>query len=320
MNNQVVVNEDRISELPEALILQILSFLPTKSALTTSVLSKQWQFLWKMMPELKFDYCDHKDDVGIFFKNVRSSLLSNTAPVLESLHLKFHPDNRSGVDFGMLIKTAKARHVRKLVLDAGYTNCYKIPQSLYDNETLETLILKARVAIEKPNKVCLKSLKTLHLHAVNITDRAWVFKFLSGCPNLEDLLVCLYPQSSVKTLTIAHPTLQRLSVYNKRGRLYKWGCFIDAPDLKYFCIEGDHGLCRFRMSNNVTKLMEANISDVYICYIIIDNILIPTATIFHQLVHLELFSYRGLRWDLLIFMLDSSPKLQVLELIHLRTS
>ncbi|KAL0737778.1 hypothetical protein Bca4012_013988 [Brassica carinata] len=337
MNNQVVVNEDRISELPEALILHILSFLPTKSALATSVLSKQWQFLWKMMPELKFDYCDHKDAVGIFSKNVRSSLLSNTAPVLESLHLKFHPDNRSDVDFRMLIKTAKARHARKLELDAGYKNCYKIPQSLYNNKTLETLIFKACVAVEKPNKVCLKSLKTLHLHAVNITDREWVLKFLSGCPNLDDLLVCLYPQSSVTTLTIAHPTLQRLSVYNKRGPLHKWGCFIDAPDLKYFCIEGDHGLCRFRMSDNVTKLVEANISDVYISYIITENVLvsltsvqhlslkllpykIPTASIFQQLVHLELFTCRGLRWDLLIFMLDSSPKLQVLELIHAMNS
>ncbi|CAH8357687.1 unnamed protein product, partial [Eruca vesicaria subsp. sativa] len=102
---------------------------------------------------------------------------------------------------------------------------------LYDNETLETLILKACVILKGPYKVCLKSLKTLHLHAVNITDRAWVLKFLSGSPNLEDLLIL-------------------------------------------------------------------------------------TASNFHQLVHLDLFTRRGLRWVLLTFMIDSSPKLQVLKLIY----
>lgn len=126
-----------------------------------------------------------------------------------------------------MIEIAKARHVRKVVMDAGYTKSYKIPQSLYNNETLETLIIKACVSIKKPYQVCLKSLKTLHLHAVNITNKAWGFKFLSGCPNLQDLLVCLYPLSTVKTVTIAHPTLQRLSIYNKRGAQHKWGCLIE---------------------------------------------------------------------------------------------
>ncbi|KFK27927.1 hypothetical protein AALP_AA8G448800 [Arabis alpina] len=44
-----VVGEDRISELPEPLILQILSSLPTKDVVATSVLSKRWGSFWKVV-------------------------------------------------------------------------------------------------------------------------------------------------------------------------------------------------------------------------------------------------------------------------------
>ncbi|KAF3582166.1 hypothetical protein Bca4012_033299 [Brassica carinata] len=50
------MNEDRISELPEALLLHILSYVPTKDVIATSVLSKRWRSLWKMVPKLEFEF------------------------------------------------------------------------------------------------------------------------------------------------------------------------------------------------------------------------------------------------------------------------
>ncbi|CAN0879067.1 Putative F-box/LRR-repeat protein At5g02930 [Linum grandiflorum] len=46
---------DRLSNLPEAVIHHILSFLDTKSAVQTSVLSRQWKSSWKYLAVLEFD-------------------------------------------------------------------------------------------------------------------------------------------------------------------------------------------------------------------------------------------------------------------------
>ncbi|CAL1386501.1 unnamed protein product [Linum trigynum] len=45
---------DRLSHLPEPIIHHILSFLDTKAAVQTSVLSRVWRFAWKHVPALHF--------------------------------------------------------------------------------------------------------------------------------------------------------------------------------------------------------------------------------------------------------------------------
>ncbi|XP_030487741.2 probable FBD-associated F-box protein At1g32375 isoform X1 [Cannabis sativa] len=46
--------EDRISQLPEAIIVHILSFLPTMNVVQTCILSKRWKFIWFSVPKLFF--------------------------------------------------------------------------------------------------------------------------------------------------------------------------------------------------------------------------------------------------------------------------
>ncbi|KAL5731113.1 hypothetical protein ACHQM5_003872 [Ranunculus cassubicifolius] len=47
---------DRVSNLPEDVLHCILSFLPTKYAVSTSVLSTRWKYLWTSIHNLEF--CD----------------------------------------------------------------------------------------------------------------------------------------------------------------------------------------------------------------------------------------------------------------------
>ncbi|KAL0897539.1 hypothetical protein Bca101_081500 [Brassica carinata] len=91
LRNRDAMNKDMISELPEALILHILSLVPTKQVIATSVLSKRWRSVWKMVPKLKFvSETDH-----VSAEDVYRLLLLHKAPVLESLHLFIEDTKRS---------------------------------------------------------------------------------------------------------------------------------------------------------------------------------------------------------------------------------
>ncbi|KAJ3690758.1 hypothetical protein LUZ61_019922 [Rhynchospora tenuis] len=53
---------DRISELHDNLLTQILSYRPTKEAVRTCLLSKRWRKVWASVPVLDFDFADFLSD------------------------------------------------------------------------------------------------------------------------------------------------------------------------------------------------------------------------------------------------------------------
>ncbi|XP_056860508.1 probable FBD-associated F-box protein At1g32375 isoform X2 [Raphanus sativus] len=80
---------DRISQLPEHLLLRILSLLPsTKDVVDTMVLSKRWQFLWTLVPRLVYDGIHQNTTKETFSKFVDRSLLLHEAPVLDYLQFR----------------------------------------------------------------------------------------------------------------------------------------------------------------------------------------------------------------------------------------
>ncbi|XP_020879882.1 LOW QUALITY PROTEIN: putative F-box/FBD/LRR-repeat protein At3g49030 [Arabidopsis lyrata subsp. lyrata] len=330
------MKDDRISELPEDLLLQILSYIPTENVIATSVLSKRWRSLWKMVPNLKFDFeFDPKIESKYhqtFSDNVYRSLTLHKAHVLESLHLNIIRGT-DGLNIGMWIATAFARHVRKLVLisffDVGNERII-FPSVLFSNDTLEILKIQNYILLDLPSPVCLKSLRELRLYHVKFKDEESVSNLLGGCPCLEDLVVHRDSNVDVKTFTIAVPSLQRLTIEDSNPGRGKGGYVINAPCLKYLNIDGFDWL-EFCLIENAPELVEAEIIDVI--DITNENILesltsvkrlsldlslleikFPTGKIFYQLVYLELGTYNSMWWKLLSLMLDSSPKLQILKL------
>jgi len=260
-----VVREDLISELPEDLLLLILSYLPTKKVITTSVLSKRWQSLWKIVPKLKFNSNYHFTHQ--FSENVGRSLFLHKAPVLESFHLKVCDinDDRPAcddIDIGIWIGIAFERHVRELVLDLCLQKSVRFPISSMFS-TLETLILKYLALVDVPSPVCMKSLRTLHLDCVNFKHNESFSNLISGCPNLEDLFMYqYYPLDVVMNFIIVAPSLKRLVIidYREAG-----GYVINAPTLKYLKIKGlSH--CGFCLIENAPVLVEAKIRNLFYIY------------------------------------------------------
>ncbi|KAL1199905.1 F-box/FBD/LRR-repeat protein [Cardamine amara subsp. amara] len=322
-------NQDRISQLPEALILRILSSLPTKTVIATSVLSKQWRYFWKSVPSLEFNSVGFKSKHQTFSDVVCKSFLSNKAPVLESFHLEFALYKITPIDIGFWIGLAFARNLRELVLDflPDDLESFTFPSSLCSCNTLEKLKL-ILILLDISSPVLMKSLRTLHLVFVSYKDDASIRNLLSGCPVLEELEVIRAEDGIVETFTIEVPSLKRLTINDENGGEEFWGYMINAPCLKYlqievlqcphFCliapelvkasVSGVRSLTNEKFLGSFTsvKRLFLDLSPLEITF--------PSGTIFYQLVSLEMYTRQNEWWNLLTPMLEHSPNLQLLKL------
>ncbi|CAK8577882.1 unnamed protein product [Lathyrus sativus] len=75
------VNEDRLSDLPDSVILHILSFLNTNHAIRTCLLSTRWKHLWKCIPTLilHFSRATTDEHFSVFVSKILSLRDKSTA-------------------------------------------------------------------------------------------------------------------------------------------------------------------------------------------------------------------------------------------------
>ena len=86
------IHNDRISDLPDELLTHILSFLKTKEAMQTCVLSQRWRNLWTFVPSLHFDFddflpydLDDDDDDGLKEYEIKFEQFVSAAPTTKSV-------------------------------------------------------------------------------------------------------------------------------------------------------------------------------------------------------------------------------------------
>ncbi|CAH8383796.1 unnamed protein product [Eruca vesicaria subsp. sativa] len=323
---------DMISQLPEALLVKILCSLPTtKEVVATSVLSKQWRSLWKMVPNLKF-ICNRGNHLEGFSDSVRRTMLSLETPCLQSLHLDVSLGQDESIDdIGELVGIACGLHVRDLVLELFNPVLKKYPIILDNCQSLETLRLRGdfgSIALGVPSPLCLKSLRTLHLLDVFYQDDESVVNLFAGCVRLENLLVIRSGHDGVETFTIAVPSLQELTidddVYGDSGYV------INSPSLQKLKIKVVEGktIASELIMINAPELVEATIwthdefqlgeslTSVKRLSLRVNSLMeVPAGSIFKQLEYLQLLTDYLLSWNPLMVILDNSPNLQVLEII-----
>ncbi|PNX57076.1 F-box/FBD/LRR-repeat protein, partial [Trifolium pratense] len=183
-------DRDRVSCLPDPLLEKILSYLPTKDAFATSILSKRWKPLWRSQLILRLDDKTFPD--ALAFRQFLYSVMAmrdNTLPIL-SFHLNCCYRFYSDKDFYNLLYAAITRGVQNLSIDLPHCSIMTtLPTFLLTTNTLSVLKLK-RVKVtlnEDDPDIDLPSLKVLHLESVGFTYYQDIMKLLSGCPILEEL-------------------------------------------------------------------------------------------------------------------------------------
>ncbi|CAA7016098.1 unnamed protein product [Microthlaspi erraticum] len=236
-------SEDMISELPESLISQILSYLPTKEAVKTGVWSNRWKSLWLLIPGLDLDSSDFPCYKS--FERFIDRFLDFTRKEKSCLHkLKLRIANYEDtqpfltrwIDF---VATGKLKHLDVQCLRVERECLEVMPLSLYICETLLYLRLH-RVSIGSFECVSLPCVKTMRLENNVYVNDACLESLISSCPVLEDLsfLQSRSLDDNVKILRVHSQTLTSLSIEVDTCRVPGFdyensGLIIDAPRLKH---------------------------------------------------------------------------------------
>ncbi|RHN70510.1 putative F-box domain, FBD domain, leucine-rich repeat domain, L domain-containing protein [Medicago truncatula] len=180
---------DRISDMPDSILSHILSFLPTKLAVTTTILSKRWKPVWRSVFTLDFDDKTFPDfnsfrrfvDLAMFrLRDKKTDIYSFTFKLSHSSRF----DQRQ---FDRILKFVMERGVKNLKFNmTDKQRSINLPPRILSCKTLQILTL-GNLLIKKFDKVDFPLVKTLHLDRVFFTPPQCFVKFIYGFPILEDL-------------------------------------------------------------------------------------------------------------------------------------
>ncbi|ESQ48962.1 hypothetical protein EUTSA_v10022347mg [Eutrema salsugineum] len=258
------VYEDRISALSDDLLVQILSLVPTKDAVTTMVLSKRWRFVWNMMTKLEYteSYKAEKNVSDLLNKSLQ--LLKT--PLLESLRIQLGKQRPVDADVVKWVSNAVNRCVRELKLKfdfplTTYPTTTSLPKRFYTCKTLVKLTLSYNILVDVPSKACLPSLQSMCLKCVVYKDQDSHVMLLSSCPVLKDLVVVRKTVDNMTRSSVKVPSLQRLTYIDcSADRVSRRSLAVDSPGLSCLNIFDPFGVnCSIQ---NMPRLDEAVLSVV----------------------------------------------------------
>ncbi|KAL7592575.1 hypothetical protein Lser_V15G35343 [Lactuca serriola] len=206
------------SNLPDCILDQILSFMPTKDAVKTSVLSTRWKNLWVSVPNIDFDdalLCAREVDgwrrphVTSFVNFVERVLRLCNPSKMEKFRLSCRVF-RDAFQIRSWISHAIMHNVQELDLSLFAKDPSMIPRSVFHNTSLVSLKIRMDCAIQLPSHVSFPCLKALQLSYVQFLHDDFTETFLSGCPVLEKLI--LFNNSFKSNITISSSSLKSLTI------------------------------------------------------------------------------------------------------------
>ncbi|QHN75754.1 FBD-associated F-box protein [Arachis hypogaea] len=264
---------DRISDLPDCILLHILSFLPTKTAFLTTVLSRRWTHLCHHLQHLHFEqnqfpYRNTWPDVSTkkrFLATVNWILSRHKAPPIRTFRLTCDLNHSDEYTVEWFIRKVSGPNLEELNLHLSFCCSgpkVAIPNGVFSCTSLVTLRLKGGLIITPSPSApsCgydLPSLKTLQLYNVKTSDGK-LEEILSHCTALETLILdSVCPYFFEVQLSICFPSLKSLHFKSHFGETLRL-LVIDTPSLKRLDIQVVSGFREIRV-RNLHNVEEASI-------------------------------------------------------------
>ncbi|XP_057771504.1 putative F-box protein At1g49610 [Salvia miltiorrhiza] len=228
---------DRLSELPDTSILQILSYLPITQVVQTTILSKRWEDLWKAVACLNLD-----DSTINYFKDLarardfvnRALVLWDGGNKIQKFKIDFvstnslepFVDDIIDISLGFATEKSAAKlEVHLHQINSTERSKYKYLENyhlvlkyLYSCSSLEVLSLKdCSLRIHENNNVKWDRLKSLTIHVdLRRVEDDVISQILVGSPTLEVFALSLTDINAtlVGNLCIQSTSLKKLSIVN----------------------------------------------------------------------------------------------------------
>ncbi|CAH2078924.1 unnamed protein product [Thlaspi arvense] len=253
-------DENMINDLPSDLLVKILSLLPTKDAVATMVLSKQWLSVWTMVPILTYKESNNisEGEHKSVWHFLDMSLKFHKAPILEFFDVELGPQCPVDVDVGKWIINAVDRKVSKLRFELKWSaKPINLPKSLYTCDTLVFLSLSDMIFVDIVCPAFLPSLKTLYLIHVVYKDEDSLIMLLSSCPLLKLLLMARYKEDNLKNVKLKVSSLENLFYRHERDddvEDIQVSLVINSPRLKKIFIRDPSGAsCSIENTDRLNK-------------------------------------------------------------------
>ncbi|MED6168074.1 hypothetical protein PIB30_008732, partial [Stylosanthes scabra] len=287
-----MAEEDRISGLPDQVLVDILSRLPSTIVVHTRILSNRWKNLWRSVPTVDIDSTFFNDAFPLinhpnhpkhrFFQFAASLILALTKDAKQAiLNFRLKCNNHyfcQCYDVKLWVDTIVRRSVEEIEISLPPHTLINLPLSVVTCQTLVVLKIEHLIVDLKGSVVQLPRLKTLHIDGAVLPKSLYLCLLLNGVPNLEDL--------KIKSL----------------APRYDGGD--DGGSMPY--VSG--------LSHSFPKLMRAdvssvaiNISDLRLSYVTGTSL-----TTFCNLIHMKLCMF-DCKWGSLVRLLGFCPVLRILH-------
>ncbi|KAJ9549861.1 hypothetical protein OSB04_022404 [Centaurea solstitialis] len=220
-NVRSVINEDRLSSLPDELIHQILSCIDSKFAVQTCLLSSRWKLLWTSMPSLNFSYWNFPS-LPKFSKFVNHFLSHrNHQTEVASVSLNFH-GAASQVFVRKIANYAFSHNVQELTVVCRIPKRHhKFPLCLFSSQSLKRFTFNCDYlapCLTPTTPWDFPSLTSLHLRSVRLCDENSKKSpdLFSKCVNLKNLTLESFFVDAVEGLDIVTPQLSNLTLIDSK--------------------------------------------------------------------------------------------------------
>ncbi|XP_021851257.1 F-box/FBD/LRR-repeat protein At5g22660-like [Spinacia oleracea] len=271
--------EDRLSMLPDCILIEILSFLPLKSAIVTSALSNRYRNLWPEITSLDIDFSEIKNPqiknpiaiVDESFNKLTSTSIFRLRLCLCDLFdrkgVAPNSSRRNQFMINLWFQQICARNVKEIKVSSRelcYFKPYVLPQYVYQTRSLVELEIDRSINLGyrwDDDEINLPNLKKLKIYR-SMYSLKRLEKFINSCPSLEDfyLEIDLTRDIELSVVNLSVRNLKSL-VLLLYGIHHTCKVMIESPILEYFTVAGPNNhMLGFSFEEIPIKLVETRMS------------------------------------------------------------